>query len=412
MLKESISEKAIKWILTPDLNVKRVVVLIPQYNELSHGNFIQRLHYFNELAKLHTKTLDLIIIDDGSTDNSLQAIEEFIEKNSVSFGAVSVTPNANKIGALYLTILNIDYDYVLFSDFDTDLVNLEYLSETLKTLDNSCIMMGCYFRMIPADGASIIVRYQKLEYAISRIWYKYISIDRSVPVMPGAGSLYKHEMLLKILESHSGRRNGEDRETTIIGLKLGYEVFYQNKILAVTRTPDTIKKLILQRARWDLGYLETFSKEKGLYVKQIISLRRLGLRSFFDLLNNILLLTLPFVIILVAFFSLRISLIMLVSCYLLKLVWVRLMLQKEKSEVDKINSYPVILVLYPLFKVLSELPAWIKAIFTFVSSNYRSTRSKGSIGNLNSNGLAQKNGTSSWRSKKTNFTLRLLKSKK
>ena len=346
---------------------KRVAVLIPQYNELSNGNFIGRLSYFNELAKLYNEILDVIIINDGSTDNSLTIIEEFIKNNSTSFSVASVTPNANKVGALYLAILNINYDYILFSDFDTDLANLECLPETLKRLDDSATMMGCYFRMIPMDGTPIIVRYQKLEYAVARIWYKYISMDRSVAVMPGAGSLYKCGILRRILKNHSGRRNGEDRETTIIGIKFGYEVFYQKNILAITRTPDTLKKLILQRARWALGYLETFSKEKGLYVEQIVSFKKLGQRSFFDFLSNILLLILPLLVIVVAFFSLKTSLLIIFLCYISKLVWIRFILQKEKSEVHEINSYYLELVLYPLLKVITELPAWTKAISKFLT---------------------------------------------
>lgn len=380
MLNESIIFKRFKWVLTPNGATKRIAVLIPQYNELSHDNFIERLCYFNKLAELHNKILDVIIIDDGSTDKSLHIIENFIKTNSVSFRVGLVTPNANKIGALYLTILNINYDYILFSDFDTDLINLEHLPETLEILDVNPVMMGCYFKMIPANGDSNIAKYQKLEYAIARIWYKYFSVDRSVPVMPGAGSLYKYDMLEKILENHSGLRNGEDRETTVLGLKFGYEVFYQKKILAMTRTPNTIKTLISQRTRWNLGYLETFSKERKMYINQFISFRRLGLRSFFDLLNIILLLILPFFIILIALFSLKISLMITLFCYLSKLVWVKLMLQKGKSEIDGIKAFGQVLVLYPLFKIITEIPAWFKAIFTFSTTNNRNTYSKSLIG--------------------------------
>lgn len=394
MLKDSISSRKIRWIQKTNLSTKRTAVLIPQYNELSCGNFVKRLRYFNELAEAYDKILDVIIIDDGSTDNSLQIIEKFIEDNSVSFDVAAVTPNSNKIGALFLTILNINYDYILFSDFDTDLVNLEFLLETLIKLDRNPIMMGCYFRMIPVDGVSIITRYQKFEYAVARTWYKYISAEKTVGVMPGAGCLYKHRILKRILENHSGLRNGEDRETTILGLKLGYKVFYQKRILAMTRTPDTIQKLISQRVRWNLGYLETLNKEKGFYFRQSASFTRIGARSLFDIFNNILLFIISLLIVLLATLSFKACVLAILFFYLSKLFWIYFFLQKDNTEIEENNLDYMVWVMYPLFKAIVEFLAWFRAMYKFLTTDYYNYP-ENSMDKMKSNGEIFKNNVSS-----------------
>lgn len=370
MLKDSISSNKIKWVYRANASTNRVAALIPQYNELSKGFFMERLSHFNKFAKLNSEIVDVIIIDDGSKDNSLRVMEWFVKDNLASFDVISIKPNTDKIGALYLTTLYINYDYILFSDFDTDLENLEYLPNTLFELDNNPSLMGCYFRMLPIKQLSPITKYQQFEYAIHRIWYKYTSAEGSVAVMPGAGSLYKRDILIKILGGHSGIRNGEDRETTVMGINLGYKAIYEKQIIAFTRTPKTISELISQRARWNLGYIETLFKEKKYYLKKTISFTVIGTRFFTDLLSVLFLLLFPIIIIILGILNIKICLLTLFVAYAVKLFWVYLISVIGKGEIEGEKTDFLVLLSFPIFKLIIEFPSWSLATFRFFITDY------------------------------------------
>jgi cellulose synthase/poly-beta-1,6-N-acetylglucosamine synthase-like glycosyltransferase len=161
--------------------------------------------------------------------------------------------------------MEISHEFVILSDFDTDLVGLKEVIDEICNHQNDVYRMGYYFRMIPFEGSGAIFLFQQLEYCFARVFYKFHNHEKSVPVMPGAGSCFKREILNSIFEVHSGLRNGEDRESTLIGIRLGYSVSYLETVLALTRPPLTYKKLVSQRIRWNLGYLETLLFERKYY---------------------------------------------------------------------------------------------------------------------------------------------------
>lgn len=56
-----------------------ISVIIPMYN--AHRTIIQTL---TGLANQSIKNFEIIIVDDGSTDNSLSLIKEFVDKNHLN----------------------------------------------------------------------------------------------------------------------------------------------------------------------------------------------------------------------------------------------------------------------------------------------------------------------------------------
>lgn len=135
--------------------------------------FQKRLNYFRQVSERYINKMDVIIIDYGSTDNSLQQIEAFINCYPKAFYVASVYPNAEKVGALFLTILNIDHEFVILSDFDTDLIGLHHLFNNPDVLSKDPLMIGCYFRMVPYEGKGWIFLFQQLEYSFARAYYRF-----------------------------------------------------------------------------------------------------------------------------------------------------------------------------------------------------------------------------------------------
>jgi cellulose synthase/poly-beta-1,6-N-acetylglucosamine synthase-like glycosyltransferase len=363
----------LSWLGSRPGNDKRAALLVPQFNEGSFLDLESRLKYYHDLALQYDSILDVIIIDDGSTDDSLGSIKSYKANNNSQFYVAAVYPNCNKVGALYMTILSIEHDYIIFSDFDTDLAHVDDLVTSFKLLDENPKMMGCYFRMLPFEGSGSIFLFQQLEYSMARSLYTLHKRESTVPVMPGAGCCYKRKTIKEIYSIHSGLRSGEDREATLLGLKLGYSTFYSNDVLSLTRPPLSAKALIRQRIRWNLGYLETFTKEKRYYIHLIKKSTRIGIRTVVDICTiNVAILS-PLIFLLLSLTSWKFSLLFFVlnyfSCLLLS-INALLMTPGESSEFR--GKRLVSLLYYPLYKVPLECIAWIGAVIAFYKKRPRS----------------------------------------
>ena len=372
-MKNSIA-KALTWVVRPAFSDKRIALLIPQHNEKTHCDIRERLYYFDSMARKYRDWLDLILIDDGSSDGSLTAIQQFIaEKESLLFLA-AVFPNARKVGALFATALNISHEWVITSDFDTDLYGLENLRRYLPLMRDP-LVMGGYFRMLPFEGDGSIFLFQQLEYTFLRGLYRWHRKDRSVRVMPGAGSCYKREILVKLFKDHSGLRNGEDRETTILGIKKGYRTHYLPKVEALTRPPLTYRALLRQRVRWNLGYLETFGKEWHWYWRQISSLTRIGIVTLFDILFVAALLVSPVLIPVMSSFHWVPGLSILVGAVIAGICWPMTGLLGARTEYREIRrKLAKASFLFPFIKLSMEWMAWTRAIILFRQNNRKRMR--------------------------------------
>lgn len=365
-------EVRLEWITQAPTVSNKVAMLIPQYNESSNMNMLNRLRYFQNLALCMNSEIDVIIIDDGSTDDSLEVIRSFLVEEECKFYVASVFPNTNKVGALYVTTLKLDHDVIILSDFDTDLKDYECLPTELMLLAKDEEFMGGYFRMLPFEGKGNIFLFQQIEYSLARSLYKFHHKDNSVPVMPGAGSCYKRDVLVKIFQQHSGLRSGEDRESTLIGLRLGYGTKYLKGILTLTRPPLTFTALVKQRIRWNLGYIETFAKEKQFYFEQARTLTRLGQRSIGDLGTVFLLMLLPLALCCALFFSVTFFIKTIAITYSLYFLWCTALVISAPNESDEFRKARYLSIfIYPFLKVVVDYVSWLGAFIEFYRKNRR-----------------------------------------
>lgn len=367
MLSSSINKVSrFRWIgESVPAGTKKVALLIPQYNESSNRKFEQRLQYFQFIKEKYNDILDTIVIDDGSTDDSLGKLKQFSTNTPSSFYVASVFPNAEKVGALYATILSLSHEFIILSDFDTDLHGIEQLINNLDTLLNNT-MMGGYFRMLPYEGEGPTFRFQQLEYALLRSLYKYHRKEQSIPVMPGAGCCYKRSVLISIYEKHSGLRSGEDREATLIGLKMGYRTKYISEVTTLTRPPLSFSALIRQRTRWYLGYIETLNKEHLYYRSQISSRTTMGIRTILEMLTVLLILLLGPVVLVTGIINPIIAVGILATIYLSYTAGSLYLILTSPAEIGKMNvKIWTSVLLFPFMKVSLEYISWIKALLVY-----------------------------------------------
>ncbi len=104
-----------------------VSVIMPNYN---HANFLP--HALEGILAQSYRPFEVIIIDDGSTDNSLEVIKSFAEKHSL----IKVFVNEQNRGVVYTLNRGIDLakgDYLLMAAAD-DFVLPEFLERSMKIL--------------------------------------------------------------------------------------------------------------------------------------------------------------------------------------------------------------------------------------------------------------------------------------
>jgi cellulose synthase/poly-beta-1,6-N-acetylglucosamine synthase-like glycosyltransferase len=366
-LKENKSK--LEWIGGLPTTRKNIALLIPQFNEGSNTNMEARLEYFATVASTHKDLLDVVIIDDGSTDGSLQRIRTYRDTHNSTFHLAAVTPNAQKVGALHLVALALHHDYIMLSDFDTDIVGLAKIFRLCEKMKVDSQIMGCYFRMLPHEGDGSVFRFQQLEYFLFRSLYTFHKKEGSVPVMPGAGCCYKREILLSIYDEHSGLRNGEDREATLLGLKFGYRAFYAKNILTLTRPPLSFRSLVKQRIRWNLGYIETFYKERAHYFAEIRKFTSTGRRTLLDAVAIKLNILTPYIIIATLIINWKIAVAALLVIYTL---WIFLpfhafLLSPRESEGLK-SSWLFSVFYFPIYKISLDCIAWTGALTKFIKA--------------------------------------------
>lgn len=114
-----------------------VSVIMPNYN---HAKFLP--HALAGILAQSYRPFEIIIIDDGSTDNSIEVLESFAEKHSL----IQLFANEQNRGVVYTLNRGIDLakgDYLLMAAAD-DYVLPEFLERSMKIL-------ACY----PQAGLSI-----------------------------------------------------------------------------------------------------------------------------------------------------------------------------------------------------------------------------------------------------------------
>ncbi|WP_158538516.1 glycosyltransferase [Chitinophaga skermanii] len=353
----------LSWVLNAPRQQQRIALLIPQYNEASNCNLERRLQYFANVAEQYKDKLDVVIIDDGSTDNSLVKMIRFINEHNPAFYLATVKPNANKVGALYLALKHIEHEFVILSDFDTDIDDPGKVEGLVQAMQADPSLMGCYFRMLPYEGSGSVFDFQRLEYSLLRSLYRFHEKDQTVMVMPGAGCCFKRDVLLSIYEEHSGFRSGEDREATQIGHRLGFKAIYADHILTLTRPPLSLRALIKQRVRWNLGYIETFVKEKSFYADQIMKGTRIGFRSLVDLFVLLFILGMPLMIAYFAVMNVTQLMWFFGGLYVFCLAWCLNLLLIAPGETTELKGRRLSLILaYPVMKLTVDYFGWMGAI--------------------------------------------------
>lgn len=339
--------------------MKEFSIIVPEYNELSRDptGFEEQLAYFSDLSRAY----DVKLIDDASRDGSWERIQEYIKSKKPNFQAIRMKKNGQKVGAIKKGVECSPNKYVLLTDFDSRITNPEEIPNILSHFEENQKLAGIALKVVPENN-SLMSKLQDLDYAMGRvIGALYLRKSKKLRCIPGAGGIWRKDVLLELLNYHSGRHNGDDMETTALAQKHGYDVIYNPSIVIKTKTPQGIKDLFRQRRRWELGALETFDKEKRFYLNQVKNLRnRFGHITLWEWYNWA---SLPLTAI-IAGMSIKDGNPYLLSYYLWDLGLTTLIISLAKNEIQNKREL-VLLPLMPFYRAIANFPAKLSAFYNF-----------------------------------------------
>ncbi len=267
-----------KWSTINKNYEPTISFIIPAYNE---ENFIERcITSIDKAASNYKGTTEIIVVDDGSTDNTPYIIDNLIKNLRYAKGVAIHIPNSGKGYALNVGLKNAKGEIVFRIDADS------------RVDEHVIPFIVRHFRDPEVGSVSGIIYGIESKY----IWQKfliatlgdYIFTRRSqeyfdtIMVQPGAFSVFRRNVI-EMLGGWGSNTFGEDRDLTFRIGRLGYKNEFDDNALIYSDIPRTLKELRKQRVRWNIGFY--FSHARNLDILN----ERLGARTIifaYELVNH------------------------------------------------------------------------------------------------------------------------------
>jgi cellulose synthase/poly-beta-1,6-N-acetylglucosamine synthase-like glycosyltransferase/peptidoglycan/xylan/chitin deacetylase (PgdA/CDA1 family)/spore germination protein YaaH len=241
----------------------RVAVLIPAYNE---EKVIERT--VEAALDSDYPNLRVIVIDDGSTDQTLEVARRAFRREEAEGRVLILTkPNAGKAEALNFGLQYL-HDEEIFVGIDADtIIAPDAISHLVPHFLNPKIgaMAG---NAKVGNRVNLWTRWQALEYVTSQNFERRaLNTLGAVSVVPGAIGAWRVSAVREAGGYHLDTV-AEDADLTMALLRRGYRVEYEDQALAYTEAPTTAKGLMRQRFRWSFGILQAVWKHSAAFARK------------------------------------------------------------------------------------------------------------------------------------------------
>ncbi|MFI8264580.1 bifunctional polysaccharide deacetylase/glycosyltransferase family 2 protein [Streptomyces sp. NPDC085665] len=228
-----------------------VTVLVPAYNE--------RECIANTLGSLAASDhpIEVIVIDDGSTDGTADIVEEM----DLPFVRLIRKVNGGKSSALNAGIAAAAYDIIVMMDGDT-VFEPSTVRELVQPFGDPAIGAVAGNAKV-GNRDSLIGAWQHIEYVLGhnldRRMYDMLGV---IPTIPGAVGAFRKESLDRV-GGMSDDTLAEDTDITIAVLCDGWRIVYAEHARAWTEAPGSLQQLWSQRYRWSYGSMQAMWKHRG-----------------------------------------------------------------------------------------------------------------------------------------------------
>ncbi|OIO43915.1 hypothetical protein AUJ64_01295 [Candidatus Pacearchaeota archaeon CG1_02_39_14] len=248
---------------SPKGKVEGVSIVMPCYNESEHiGKAIESLLNLD----WPKNKLEIIIVDDKSSDNSVEVISKYVKK----YPNVRLIVNEkNSGGAAEPTnkgVLASRFDYIAVADADST-PSRDALRKMIGFLQEDTKVGGVTCAVLADHPKNFMQKVQAIEYSVIAFNRKLLDMVDAVYVTPGPFALYRKKILIEV-GLFDKRNLTQDIEIVWRMLSYGYmaRMCLGTKVYSVT--PKTFKGWWKQRLRWNIGGKQTLWKYKGLVFRK------------------------------------------------------------------------------------------------------------------------------------------------
>jgi cellulose synthase/poly-beta-1,6-N-acetylglucosamine synthase-like glycosyltransferase len=237
-----------------------VTVVVPAYNE---ERTIEKT--INSVAEADYPYKELIVVDDGSTDNTYGVASRAMKKiTTIRQQSLSIIRKSNggKSSALNHALRFAKGDYVVFLDSDS-IMGRDSIKEIMKYFQYpDVIAVAGNIKVV--NRVNLLTRCQTLEYVKSiNLQKRAFDLFGVVMIVPGALGAFQKKVLTE--RGHYDKDTlAEDFDATLKVLKSGRSVQASSHALSYTEAPTTLKDLYSQRLRWNRGNMQTLIKHRDI----------------------------------------------------------------------------------------------------------------------------------------------------
>ena len=248
----------------PDDFLPAVSVVVPAFNEA-----VGIAAAVGSLATSDYPTLEIVVVDDGSTDDTADIVE------ALGLANVRVVrqPNSGKATALNTGIAAASHDILVLVDGDT-VFQPDTVRMIVQQLRDPSVGAVAGNAKVGNRGG-LIGRWQHLEYVVGfNLERRMFDLLGSITTVPGAVGAFRREALA-LVGGVSVDTLAEDTDLTMAILRAGYRVVYEPRAVAWTEAPAGFNDLWRQRYRWCYGTMQSIWKHRHAIVEPGPA-RRLG----------------------------------------------------------------------------------------------------------------------------------------
>jgi glycosyltransferase involved in cell wall biosynthesis len=213
-----------------------ISVIIPMYN--AGDTIIQTLKGLEDQTR---RDFEVIVVDDGSADNSSKLVAEFESQSNFSIKLVH-QENAGPAKARNLGVEHSSGEVIIFLDSDC-IPPGNWLEEMVKPLKGRVVGCNCGYKV--KNKESLVARY--IDYEIAKRHENLIG--KTIDTMGSYSASYVKDIFIKAngFSTEYPIASGEDFDLAFNIRKMGYDLVFTGETFVYHYHPDSLKKYLKQQ---------------------------------------------------------------------------------------------------------------------------------------------------------------------
>jgi cellulose synthase/poly-beta-1,6-N-acetylglucosamine synthase-like glycosyltransferase len=244
----------LNWTNSPKRreNISTISFLISAYNE---EKIIRRcIESIDKAASKYRGKTEIILINDGSTDQTQQIASEALRKLKCSSGTLYTIPNSGKGFALAYGLQRTSGDVIFRTDADS-VIDENAIGPMMNHFMDPQVgsVSGLVF---PLHGKNFWERVQCVMYVLYILIKRGQDLVDSIITQPGPSTAYRRDALIKG-GGWIDNIFGEDGEITNRIARFGYRGEFEQRSIVYSDEPNSLISFMQQRARWSVAFFHS-----------------------------------------------------------------------------------------------------------------------------------------------------------